>query len=102
MSPDFGPRILRAVSLLTRITVNPSVCHGKPVIRGLRYPVESMLDYLAAGDSIDGRSLCGDATLTSAPSSVTCERFSNTGSVSSPRTTAPSRFATHGAKLFLQ
>ena len=25
----------------------------KPVIRGLRYPVESMLDYLAAGDSID-------------------------------------------------
>ena len=45
--------ILRGVSLLARITVDPSVCHGKPVIRGLRYPVESMLDYLAAGDSID-------------------------------------------------
>ncbi|HEY2773974.1 MAG TPA: DUF433 domain-containing protein [Candidatus Binatia bacterium] len=27
--------------------------HGKAVIRGLRYPVESMLEYLAGGDSID-------------------------------------------------
>jgi uncharacterized protein (DUF433 family) len=40
-------------SLLSRITIDPQVCHGKPVIRGLRYPVESMLEYLAAGDSID-------------------------------------------------
>lgn len=39
--------------LLERITINPEVCHGKPVIRGLRYPVESMLEYLAAGESID-------------------------------------------------
>jgi uncharacterized protein (DUF433 family) len=41
------------MSLLNRIVVDPAVCHGKPVIRGLRYPVESMLEYLAAGDSID-------------------------------------------------
>jgi len=40
-------------SLLHRITVDPNVCHGKPVIRGLRYPVESLLEYLAGGDSID-------------------------------------------------
>ncbi|MFN8637409.1 MAG: DUF433 domain-containing protein [Chloroflexota bacterium] len=40
-------------SLLSRITIDPQVCHGKPTIRGLRYPVESMLEYLAAGDSID-------------------------------------------------
>ena len=39
--------------LLERITLDPEVCHGKPVIRGLRYPVESMLEYLAAGESID-------------------------------------------------
>lgn len=32
-----------------RITVNPSVCHGKPCIRGLRYPVESVLEWLASG-----------------------------------------------------
>lgn len=40
-------------SLLSRIMINPEICHGKPVIRNLRYPVESMLEYLAAGDSID-------------------------------------------------
>ena len=40
-------------SLLSRMTIDPEVCHGKPVIRGLRYPVESMLEDLAAGDSIE-------------------------------------------------
>jgi len=40
-------------ALLSRITINPEVCHGKPVIRGLRYPVESLLEYLAGGDSIE-------------------------------------------------
>ena len=40
-------------SLLDRITIQPEVCHGKPVIRGLRYPVESLLEYLAAGDSFE-------------------------------------------------
>lgn len=40
-------------SLLSRITVDPDVCHGKPCIRGLRYPVESILEYLAGGDSVD-------------------------------------------------
>ena len=40
-------------NLMNRITVDPAVCYGKPVIRGLRYPVESMLEYLAGGDSIE-------------------------------------------------
>jgi uncharacterized protein (DUF433 family) len=40
-------------SLLSRITINPEICHGKPVIRGLRYPVESILEYLAADDSFE-------------------------------------------------
>ena len=40
-------------NLLARITVDPDVCHGKPCVRGLRYPVESLLEYLAGGDSID-------------------------------------------------
>jgi len=39
--------------LLSRITIDPEVCHGKPVIRGLRHTVESLLEYLAGGDSID-------------------------------------------------
>jgi len=41
------------VSLLQRITIDPAICHGKPVVRGLRYPVESLLEYLAGGDSIE-------------------------------------------------
>ena len=36
-------------NILDRITVNPEVCHGKPIIRGLRYPVENMLELLASG-----------------------------------------------------
>ena len=39
--------------LLSRITVDPEICHGKPCIRGMRYPVEHMLEYLASGESID-------------------------------------------------
>ena len=40
-------------SLLSRITIDPAVCHGKPVVRGLRYPVESLLEDLAAGDTFE-------------------------------------------------
>lgn len=29
-------------NLLERITIDSEICHGKPTIRGLRYPVESM------------------------------------------------------------
>ena len=41
------------MQLLDRITIDTSICHGKPCIRGLRYPVESILEYMAAGDSIE-------------------------------------------------
>lgn len=35
--------------LLQRITIDPSMCHGKPVIRGMRYPVVNILELMAAG-----------------------------------------------------
>jgi len=35
------------------ITINPDICHGKPCIRGLRYPVESVLEWLASGMTVD-------------------------------------------------
>ena len=38
-------------STLDRITIDPDVCNGKPVIRNLRITVESILDYLSAGES---------------------------------------------------
>jgi uncharacterized protein (DUF433 family) len=40
-------------SLMARITVDPAVCHGKPCVRGLRYPVESLLRLFAGGMSAD-------------------------------------------------
>jgi uncharacterized protein (DUF433 family) len=39
--------------LLDRITIDPEVCHGKPCIRGLRYPVEVILELLSAGSTTD-------------------------------------------------
>jgi uncharacterized protein (DUF433 family) len=36
-------------NLTDRITIDPDICHGKPVIRGLRYPVETMLELLSSG-----------------------------------------------------
>lgn len=36
-----------------RITIDPAVCHGKPCIRSLRYPVETVLEWLASGMTTD-------------------------------------------------
>jgi uncharacterized protein (DUF433 family) len=36
---------------LTRITVDPAVCTGKPCIRGMRFPVARQLGLLAAGET---------------------------------------------------
>lgn len=36
-----------------RITIDPEICHGKPTIRGLRYPVETILELLSAGMTTD-------------------------------------------------
>ena len=44
--------------LLERITVNPDIFGGKPIIRGRRLAVEHILGMLAAGDSPD-TILCG-------------------------------------------
>ena len=37
------------MTLLNRITIDPTICHGKPCIRGLRWPVEVILDLLGSG-----------------------------------------------------
>ena len=39
--------------LLSRITLEPEICHGKPCIRGLRYPVETILELLTSGMTFD-------------------------------------------------
>lgn len=36
-------------NFLDRITIDPDICHGKPCIRGLRYPIEFLLELLSSG-----------------------------------------------------
>lgn len=40
------------MSRLDRITSDPAICHGQPTVRGLRYPVESILELLSSGMTI--------------------------------------------------
>ncbi len=40
-------------NLLSRITIDPAICHGKPCVRGLRYPIETPLELLSSGMTID-------------------------------------------------
>ena len=41
---------MSSAELLSRITVDPNICHGKPCVRGLRYPVAFLLELLS-GDT---------------------------------------------------
>lgn len=41
------------MTLDERITINMSICHGRPTIRGLRYPVEGMLELMSSGMTLD-------------------------------------------------
>jgi len=35
--------------LIKRITIDADVCHGKPTIRNMRYPVEMIMELLSSG-----------------------------------------------------
>lgn len=41
----------KAVFFQGRIVIDPDVCNGRPTIRGKRITVQSILEYLSAGDS---------------------------------------------------
>ena len=36
-----------------RITVQPDLCNGRPVILGTRITAQTVLEFLAAGDSVE-------------------------------------------------
>ncbi len=40
-------------NLLERITIDTDICHGKPSIRHMRYPVEMILELLSSGMETD-------------------------------------------------
>ncbi len=43
---------MATTNLLERITINPEICHGKPCIRNMRWPVEVIIDMLGSEMSI--------------------------------------------------
>lgn len=45
-----------------RITIDPKLCHGKPVVAGTRTPVAVILGHLAGGDSME--TVCREYDLT--------------------------------------
>ena len=45
--------IMNDPQLIQRITINPSIFGGKPIVRGRRLAVEHVLGMLAAGDDFD-------------------------------------------------
>ena len=41
------------MSNLSRITIDSDICHGKPCVRHMRWPVEVVLDLVASGMSTE-------------------------------------------------
>ncbi len=41
------------MSRISRITISPEVCHGKPCVRNMRWPVEVIIDMLSAGMTVE-------------------------------------------------
>ncbi len=41
------------IKTIDRITIDPDICNGKPTIRGKRITVQTILEFLAAGDTTE-------------------------------------------------
>ena len=41
------------MNYLDRITIQPEICHGKPCVRNMRWPVEVILDMLSSEMTIE-------------------------------------------------
>jgi uncharacterized protein (DUF433 family) len=40
-------------TLLNRITIDEQICHGKPCVRNMRYPVEMIIDLLSTDMTVE-------------------------------------------------
>jgi len=40
-------------NVIHRITINPEICNGTSIIRNMRITVQTVLEYLGAGETID-------------------------------------------------
>lgn len=51
--PWIPARLSQRNGMSERIAIKPDVCNGRPVIRGTRITVQTVLEFLAAGDSVE-------------------------------------------------
>ena len=38
---------------MSRIVIDPDICNGQPVVKGTRVTAQTVLEFLAAGDSVE-------------------------------------------------
>lgn len=53
LGPWFRFGVCYLLVVLDRITLDPDICHGRPVVRGTRIAVQTVLEFLGAGDSVE-------------------------------------------------
>lgn len=53
LSPWIPAFLCQITDVPNRISIKPDVCNGRPVIRGTRITVQTILEFLAAGDSVE-------------------------------------------------
>ena len=58
-----------------RIEINPEVCGGRPIVRGTRVTVQTVLEHLGAGDSIDD--LVAELPVLTREDVLACLRYSS-------------------------
>ena len=58
-----------------RIVIAPDICNGKPVVKGTRITVQSVLEFLSAGDSIED--VLDEFPLLKRADVLACIRFSS-------------------------
>ena len=50
---SYDMRVEQKLSLHEIVRVNPEIMHGTPCFAGTRVPVQTFLDYIAEGDTLD-------------------------------------------------
>ncbi|MBS9388679.1 MAG: DUF433 domain-containing protein [Dolichospermum sp. WA123] len=65
------------------MTVDPDICNGKPIIAGTRISVQTVMEFLAAGDSIE--EILEEYPSLSREDIYPCLQFATKLSVSFPR-----------------
>ena len=48
----YFPTVSGYIKHMNRIVIDPDICNGQPIVRGTRVTAQTILEFLAAGDSV--------------------------------------------------